>query len=119
MEHRKNRLKGHGKPSPAFDCWKAQRDDSGSFLALLCEPRNAGTHRYYLNKVTHASSHSSPHNIILAPCTGEPPQRYPELRAIDLMLKQRVVLSLLVGKNSMGSNLSEACYGYETTKSLI
>lgn len=81
------RLEQHGRLSPAFEYWKAQRDDSDGFLALLCELRNAGTHRYYLNKYVFVSSHDMPDNKILDPRTGEPPQRYPELGAISLMEK--------------------------------
>ncbi|WP_346796481.1 hypothetical protein R5M92_13485 [Halomonas sp. Bachu 37] len=81
----RDKLSKHGKSSPAFDYWKAQRDDSGSFLTLLCELRNAGTHRYYLNKVIYASSHSRPDNEVIDPRTKQSQQLYPGLGVISLM----------------------------------
>ena len=79
------KLNQQNKPSPVFDYWKAQRNDSDSFLALLCELRNAGTHRHYLNKVIYASSHRRPDNEVIDPRTKQTQQLYYGLGVISLM----------------------------------
>lgn len=68
------------KDSPAFSHLDTLRSDVNSWLALLFEWRNHGTHRLHVNKIVYASISEIVDNEFIDPRTGEKQIVYPGVR---------------------------------------
>lgn len=73
--------------SSAFNTYISLRRDVTSWMSLLFELRNHGTHRRRVRKVVHGSTHLNLDNAIIDPRSGEPQNVYENLGCIDLMEK--------------------------------
>jgi hypothetical protein len=70
-------LSKNGQSSPAFDHWKALREDVSSWLSLLFRWRNHGTHRQRVSKkVSAATGGRHVDNTFKDPCSGKEPAVY-------------------------------------------
>jgi Family of unknown function (DUF6586) len=80
-----DRLSQSNQSSPAFDHLTQLRNDATSWLALLFEWRNHGTHRQRVGKIVNLSTSTRVDNQFKDPRSGQPPNVYPELGCLDVL----------------------------------
>ena len=78
-------LKRSNQTSPAFDHLSQLRKDGSSWLALLFEWRNHGTHRQRIGKGVNLSTRRIVDNEFADPRTGQRQTVYPGLGCLDVL----------------------------------
>ncbi|OHB65311.1 MAG: hypothetical protein A2Y76_03520 [Planctomycetes bacterium RBG_13_60_9] len=78
-------LKQSNQSSPAFDHLTQLKDDPMSWLALLFEWRNHGTHRARVAKMINVSTRNRVDNQFKDPRSGQPSNIYPGLGCLDIL----------------------------------
>lgn len=92
---RKNFLSS-SKNSPAFDHLQTLRKDTHSWLTLLFELRNHGTHRGRLAKRVHLSNHRTVDNEFIDPRTGHLQTVYPGFGCLEILERFRNEVRTLI-----------------------
>ena len=80
-----NKLVKNVGSSPAFDLLFSLRDDSTSWLSLLFEWRNHGTHRGRVSKIVRLSNNRKIGNEFKDPRTDKPQTVFPNMACFDLL----------------------------------
>jgi hypothetical protein len=80
-----DQLRQSNQSSPAFDHLTKLRDDPASWLALLFEWRNHGTHRQRIGKMVNLSTARRVDNQFKHPRSGQPPDGYLGLGCLDVL----------------------------------
>lgn len=78
-------LKNSGQSSPAFTHLETLRQNPNSWLSLLFELRNHGTHRQRVPKILNINTSKHVDNEFTDPRTGAPQTVYPGLGCLDLL----------------------------------